>query len=101
MWSGVEGWGGRAVGSIQRPPVSSEGKNKNIDRACRQTRTDAAEDFTGLKDVIPLCAYLTAAGSGSAERGLLYMLSWHFPAPERLLFQDARVAARIWRKSAL
>lgn len=48
----------KAVGSLQRETTCFiRGKNKNnIDRACRQTRTDAAADFTGLKDVIPLCA---------------------------------------------
>lgn len=67
-WGSEEklGGGAQTTASIQRPPVSSEDKQKSTDRACRQTRAQAVQDLTGLVDAIPRWADCTSGGSTSA-----------------------------------
>lgn len=64
---GLGGRGGAGLSHLYRDHLFHLRKNKNTDRACRQTRAGAAEDFTGLRDVIPPYADFTTAGSRSGE----------------------------------
>lgn len=64
--------------------------NKNTDRACRQTRAQAAEDFTGLTDAVPRSAGSTSAGSRSAGRALPQALGRFYSSEGGKLTPDGR-----------
>lgn len=97
-----KGGGGTGCRIYTETTCFIRGKNKNIDRACQQTRTDAAEDFTGLKDVIPsLCLFnyrwqqvLLNEAFCTCSAGISQLLKDGFS-------KTTPIAARIWRKRAL
>lgn len=87
---GGEGGGWEGPLHLYRDHLFHLKTNKNTDRACRQTRAQAVEDFTGLTDAVPRCAGSTSAGSRSAGRALLQALGRFYSSEGGKLTPDGR-----------